>query len=86
VPTGCSPFAALDASDLPAMLDYVIDAAISGGHGAFWSSVPLTNHVAVAHLLARGAPRIDPFLTTVLASDNSMKLDRWIHTIPSFIL
>ena len=35
--------------------------------------------------IARGG-KIDPFDVKVLASDNSMRLDRWIHTRPPFIL
>ena len=76
---------ALDPDDLPAILDHVIDAAQDAGDDEFGMAVPLTNHVAVAHLLARGG-KIDPFDPKVLASDNSMRLDSWIHTRPPFIL
>jgi hypothetical protein len=83
-PTVSGPMTALNADDLPAILDHVIDAAQAAGDGEFGITVPLVNRVAVAHLLARGG-KIDPFYVTILASDDSMRLHRWIHTSPAFI-
>jgi hypothetical protein len=79
------PMAALDVHDLPAILDHVIDAAATAGDGEFSILAPLTNRVAVAHLLARGG-KIDPFYVKILASEDSMRLERWIHTSPAFIM
>jgi GNAT superfamily N-acetyltransferase len=85
VPIASGPMAALDPYDLPAILDHVIDAAQIVEGGEFGVTVPLVNRIAVAHLLSRGG-KIDPFDVKVLASDNSMLLDRWIHTRPPFIM
>ena len=85
VPIASGPMTALDPYDLPAILDHVIDAAQITGDGELGVTVPLINHIAVAHLLSRGG-KIDPFDVKVLASDNSMLLDRWIHTRPPFIM
>jgi GNAT superfamily N-acetyltransferase len=79
------PMAALATDDMPAILDHVIGAALTAGGGDFAITAPLINRVAVAHLLARGG-RIDPFYVKVLSSADSMRLDRWIHTSPAFIM
>lgn len=78
------PMAALDPRDVPALIDQVTSEAARLGNGEFSVLTPFTNHQAVSHLLARGA-KIDPFYVKVLSS-GSMKLDRWIHTGPMFIL
>ena len=82
-PPVCGPMAARDPADMPALLDQVI--ATAGGEQDFSMLVPLSNRIAVTHALARGA-RIDPFYVTILASDDAMQLDRYIHTSPAFIL
>lgn len=84
-PVAAGPMTAFNAEDLPAIIDRVIDAAQVAGDGEFGVTTPLVNRVGVAHLLARGA-KIDPFYVKVLASDTTMRLDRWIHTSPAFIL
>lgn len=84
-PSSCGPIAATDASDVPAILDHVINAAAATMEDRIRFAVPLVNHIAVAHLLRRGA-KIDPFYVSILASENSMRLDRWIHTTPLFIM
>ncbi|HXV22880.1 MAG TPA: GNAT family N-acetyltransferase [Alphaproteobacteria bacterium] len=84
-PNGSGPMAALNADDLPAILDHVIGAVQAASAGKFSITVPLINRVAVAHLLGRGG-RIDPFYMKILASDDSMRLDRWILTNPAFIM
>ena len=83
--TVSGPITALDVHDLPAILDHVIDSAAAAGDGEFSILVPLINRVAVAHLLARGG-KIDPFYVKILASKDSMRLERWIHTNPAFIM
>lgn len=85
LPSSCGPITATDASDLPAILDHVIAAAAATAEGRIRFAVPLVNQVAVAHLFRRGA-KIDPFYVSILANDNSMRLDRWVHTTPLFIM
>ena len=83
--SSCGPVTANNASDVPAILDHVIKAAAVTMENRIRFAVPLVNQVAVTHLLRRGA-KIDPFYVSVLASENSMRLDRWIHTTPLFII
>ena len=82
-PPTCGPAAALDAADLPALIDVVINAAPAGSDLYF--AVPLANQRAVSHLLRLGG-RIDPFYIAVLSTWPGMALDRYIHTAPSFIV
>ncbi|HSO30133.1 MAG TPA: GNAT family N-acetyltransferase [Candidatus Sulfomarinibacteraceae bacterium] len=79
------PIGALDPADLPALVDQVVREAAREGIGEVYVTSPLSNRTAVSHLLSRGY-RIDPFYTKILASDDTMRLDRWIHTGPVFIL
>jgi hypothetical protein len=85
LPSSCGPVTATDASDAPAILDHVINAAAVTMDDRIRFAVPLVNQVAVTHLLRSGA-KIDPFYVSVLASENTMRLDRWIHTTPLFIM
>ena len=82
-PPSCGPMAALDPADLPEILDHVLASEPEGAPLSL--GVPMSNRIALGHLLALGA-RIDPFYTTVLSSDENMQLDRYIHTVPMFIL
>jgi GNAT superfamily N-acetyltransferase len=79
------PIAALDPRDQPALIDHVIREAAVAGIAEIYLTVPLSNHVAVGHMLTRGW-RIDPFYMLILASDDRLQLDRWLHTGPAFIL
>jgi GNAT superfamily N-acetyltransferase len=79
------PIAALDPRDQPALIDHVIREAAAAGISEIYLTSPLSNQVAVDHLLARGC-RIDPFYLQILASDDRMQLDRWLHTGPVFIM
>ncbi len=79
----CGPMAALDPADMPALIDHVIGQACDIGE--FSIAVPLMNHLAVAHLLKRGG-KIDPFYVMILSDDPTLKLDRYVHTSPAFIL
>lgn len=79
------PIAALDAGDLPALLDLVESDAAQRGLDSLSFVVPMTNRVALGHLLARRF-RIDPFYVMVLGDESTMALDRWVHTGPEFIL
>jgi predicted GNAT family acetyltransferase len=85
LPSSCGPIAASNESDVPAILDHVINAAAATMEDRIRFVVPLVNQVAVKHLLRRGA-KIDPFYVSILASKNTMRLDRWIHTTPLFIM
>lgn len=80
---GCGPMAALDPSDLAALIDQVM--TDPGGAEKFSITLPLANHSAIAHLLAHGA-HIDPFYTVVLTDAPALHLDRYVQTSPSFIL
>jgi GNAT superfamily N-acetyltransferase len=82
-PPTCGPIGVLDPTDLPGLIDKVIDSAPAATELYF--SVPLVNATAVAHLLQLGG-KLDPFYLAVLSSDAVMKLDRYVHTAPSFIL
>lgn len=79
------PMAALDPADIPALLAFVETRAAEAGASEIDFSVPMANTLAVQHLLERGF-RIDPFVAMLLADDDSMQLDRWIHTALSYIL
>jgi len=85
LPAPSGPMAALDPNDVPALIDHVTSEAEKSGIGDISVLAPFANQSAVRHLLARGA-KIDPFYIKVLASDGDMKLDRWLHTMPMFIL
>jgi len=79
------PMAALDPADIPALLAFVETRAAEAGEPTIDFSVPMANALAVRHLLERGL-RIDPFVAMLLVDDDSMHLDRWIHTALSYIL
>lgn len=79
------PIAALDPADLPALMATVEDDAAARGLEEYGFTIPLHNHVATAHALKRRLA-IDPFYTLILASDDRMQLDRWVHTQPAFIV
>jgi hypothetical protein len=67
------------------MLDLVEREAYDAAVEELSFTVPMINRVAVSHLLAHRF-RIDPFYIKVLADEPSMRLDRWIHTGPAFIV
>jgi GNAT superfamily N-acetyltransferase len=77
------PMAALDPGDVPALIDHVMAEAPRGAE--FTITLPLVNRRAMAHAMARGG-RIDPFYLVVLARGSDMRLDRFVHTSPSFVL
>jgi GNAT superfamily N-acetyltransferase len=79
----CGPMGALDPADIPALVDQVIDQAVDVSE--FFITVPFMNQQAISHVLKRGG-RIDPFYLMILSDSPTMKLDRYIHTSPSFIL
>jgi hypothetical protein len=73
----------VDAADMPAMIDQVINAAPKDTEISF--TVPLPNQRAVRHLLGMGG-KIDPFYIALLSTHGQMKLDRYLHTSPPFIV
>lgn len=79
----CGPMAALDPADMPALIDHVM--AEAGGVEDFCITLPFMNRQALGHALKRGG-RIDPFYLMVLSDHSDLKLDRYIHTSPAFIL
>lgn len=82
-PPTCGPLGALDPEDMPALIDQVINAAPKDTEICF--TVPLPNQRALRHLLAMGG-KIDPFYIALLSTHGQMKLDRYLHTSPPFIL
>ncbi|MBM3520508.1 MAG: hypothetical protein FJX63_07040 [Alphaproteobacteria bacterium] len=70
---------------MPALLDHVTSEAAKAGEQEFSFQVPFINRIAVRHLLGRGG-KIEPFYVEILASGDAMRLDRWIHTTPMYIL
>lgn len=85
LPSSCGPVTAVDATDVPAILDHVIAASAASHHDKIRFVAPLVNEIAVTHLLSRGA-KIDPFYVSILVNENTMQLDRWVHTTPLFIM
>lgn len=79
----CGPMGALDPADVPALIDHVIGEATDVPE--FCITVPFMNRQAISHVLKRGG-RIDPFYLMILSDSGTLKLDRYIHTSPSFIL
>jgi GNAT superfamily N-acetyltransferase len=79
----CGPLAALDPADIPGLIDKVIDSSSDATELCF--TVPLVNATAVSHLLGLGG-KVDPFYVAVLSSAGDLKLDRYLHTAPSFLL
>ncbi|MGE5198643.1 MAG: GNAT family N-acetyltransferase, partial [Rhodospirillaceae bacterium] len=82
-PPPAGPMASLDPADMPALLDHVMAEAAPGED--FVVTLPMANRTAMAHALARGG-RIDPFYLKVLAGGMDMRLDRFVHTSPCFVL
>lgn len=79
----CGPAAALDPADMPALLDRIVTEP--GDALRFAIALPFANREAIGHLLKHGA-QIDPFYVSVLCDAPGPKLDRYVHTAPSFIL
>lgn len=79
----CGPMGAVDPVDIVEILDHVVAEGPAGHKISL--CVPMTNTHAMRHLLDRGGT-IDPFFICVLSDHPTMKLDRFVHTSPSFIL
>ncbi|MGH2697786.1 MAG: GNAT family N-acetyltransferase [Actinomycetota bacterium] len=79
------PIAALAASDMPAALAHMENAAFEMGLQEIGLTVPEVNRTAVGWLLRHGW-RIFPFYTLLMASGPFMKLDRYVLCEPVAIL
>ncbi len=71
-PRGVGPIGAGDPAGLPAILDEVLGMAAAMGVETVSFEVPMTNGVALRHLLVRGLT-IDPFLTLLLSNRESAR-------------
>jgi hypothetical protein len=76
---------ALDPADLPALLATVENDAYENGILDLGFQLPLSNATAMSWALRRGY-QIEPFYTLILASDERMRLDRWVQMQPEAIL
>jgi len=82
---GVGPIGAADPADMPAILDEVLQRAPGVGLETVSFEVPMTNGVALRHLLGRGLT-IDPFLTLLLSNREFGQMDRYIaHSPPIFL-
>lgn len=82
---GTGPIASLDPADQPAILAHVEGRAAALGRSEVSFECPMTNEVAIRHLLDRGF-RMDPFYTFLMASRSFGQLDRYIGFSPPFVL
>jgi hypothetical protein len=73
------PMCALDPTDLPALIATVENDAVANGIADLGFQFPLSKSTSVSWALGRRY-RIDPFYTLILASDDRMRLDRWVQT------
>ena len=79
------PIGALDPADLPALMATVENDAADRDIQELGFSIPAVNRTALDFALGRRF-RVDPFYTFILCSDDQLRLDRWVHTQPSFII
>ncbi len=79
------PIGALDPADLPALLATVENEAAARGFVEIWFTIPLVNSMAVRHVLERQL-RIEPGHFAIMTSGDRIRLDRWVHTRPEYIL
>jgi GNAT superfamily N-acetyltransferase len=79
------PMCALDPADMPALIACVENDAVANGISDLGFTIPMVNSTAVSYVLARRY-RIDPFYTFILASDDRMRLDRWIQMQPEAVI
>ena len=82
---GTGPIGAADPADLPSILDEVLRAAPRVGVEMVSFDIPMTNGMAIRHLLGRGLT-IDPFLTLLLSNREFGQMDRYIAYSPPIFL
>ncbi|MFI5292072.1 MAG: hypothetical protein ACHQ02_04335, partial [Candidatus Limnocylindrales bacterium] len=85
VGTFSGPFALLDPADQPAVLAHAESVAVEAGRDHFGLFVPLTNTVAVGHLLSRGY-RLDPFIATYFCDGLPPRFTSYVVTDPPFFI
>ncbi len=76
------PFAALEQTDLPAILGHA-EGIAAGQQEEFGVELPLSNQAAVAHLLGRGY-RLSPFLAHFLSDGPGVRLANYVFLSPPF--
>lgn len=79
------PMCALDPEDLPALSATVENDAVVNNILDLGFQIPLVNATAASFVLGRRY-QIEPFSTLILASDNRMRLDRWVQMQPELVL
>lgn len=84
-PRGVGPLGALDPVDMPRILDEALRRASQAGLETITFEVPMSNGVALRHLLGRGL-RIDPFLTILLSNRDFGHMDRYVANSPPIFL
>ena len=79
------PFALLDTAAYPAVLAHAETVAAQEGRDHFGLEVPMSNHHAMDHLLARHY-RLDSFIATLMSDCAFGRLENYILTSPPFFL
>ena len=82
---GTGPIGAVDPADLPSILDEVLRRAPRVGLETASFDIPMSNGVAVRHLLGQGLT-IDPFLTLLLSNREFGQMDRYVAYSPPIFL
>ena len=83
--SGVGPIGAQDPDALPPILDEVLRRAAALGAETVSFEVPMSNGVALRHLLGRGLT-IDPFLTLLLSNREFGQMDRYVAFSPPIFL
>ena len=79
------PIAALEPTDLPAILGHVERLAAGTGSDRLELEVPGVNEVAIRHLLGRGF-HIDPWINLLMSNRPFGRFDRFIGFSPPIFL
>ena len=79
------PIAALEPTDLPAILGHVEALALAAGSDRLELEVPGVNEVAIRHLLGRGF-HIDPWINLLMSNQPFGRFDRYIGFSPPIFL
>ena len=83
--SGAGPIAALEPTDLPAILGHVEALAADAGTERLELEVPAVNEVAIRHLLGRGF-HIDPWINLLMSNRPFGRFDRYIGFSPPIFL
>ena len=79
------PIAALEPTDLPAILGHVESLAVAAGSDRLEMEVPGVNEAAIRHLLGRGF-HIDPWINLLMSNRPFGRFDRFIGFSPPIFL